>query len=157
MKAMLVLLLAIAAAGCARPAREVPRPEPPSRGSVPETSVGLAQGSLFDVQEPPRVVPNETAPGELPVSPRPYPGAPPVIPHGVAEFLPITAETNACVTCHEVNEKEEGGPTPIPASHYVDLRHAPGRKGDSVVGARNDCTLCHAPQTTAPSLVGNRF
>jgi len=157
MRWTLGLALALASAGCAHPAKRTTHPEPPPATAVPEAEIGLAKGSLFDVVEPPRVEPNDSSPGDLPVLPRPYPGAPPAIPHGIADFVPITADTNACVTCHEVAQKEEGGPTPIPASHYTDLRNAPGRRTENVVGARNTCTLCHAPQTGAKPLVGNRF
>ena len=156
MKRTLSLALAFALAGCAHLSRKTPHPEPVP-APVSEASIGLVKGSLFDVVEPPRVEPNDSSPGELPVLHRAYPGAPPEIPHGIADFVPITADTNACVTCHGVAEKEEGGPTPIPASHYTDLRNAPGRRGENVAGARNTCTLCHLPQTGAKPLVGNRF
>ncbi len=155
MRTVLAIFLVLAAAACARPRTESARPAPPP-ASIPETAIGLAPGTLLDVPEPPRVEPNESAPGERPVLPRAYPGAPPAIPHGIEYFLPLTAEANACVGCHGVDEKVEGGPTPMPESHYTDLRNAPGTRRESVVGARNDCTLCHVPQTGAKPLVGSR-
>jgi len=56
-----------------------------------------------------------------------------------------------------VKAKKPGEPTPLPASHYTDLRNAPGKVGDTVTGARWVCTSCHVPQTDAKPLVGNRF
>ncbi len=59
--------------------------------------------------------------------------------------------------CHTVAEKKHGEPTPIPASHYVDLRNAPGKRSDKVVGARWVCTACHVPQQDVQPLVRNPF
>lgn len=157
MRIRLALLLVLAIFGCSRPMKPTRPPEPPVRESVPETSVGLSPGNLLDVPEPMQVSPNSSEPGERPVLPRPYPGAPPLIPHEIDSLLPITADDNTCLVCHEIDEKVEGGPTPIPKSHYVDQRNAPERSGNRVVGARNSCTLCHVPQTDALPLVRNRF
>jgi cytochrome c-type protein NapB len=75
----------------------------------------------------------------------------------VAEFLPITMAENQCVECHAVEEKEEGEPTPIPTSHYVDLRNAPGETRDELAGARYVCITCHAAPGFNPPLVANGF
>lgn len=124
---------------------------------VADTALGLAKGSVFDTPAPPAVKANETVPGERPVLPRPYATAPPRVPHLVADFLPITLKQNACLDCHGVKEKKPGEPTPIPPSHYTDERHAPGRVGAAVVGARHVCVSCHVETTDAPGLVENRF
>ncbi len=124
---------------------------------MPDASLGLAKGSVFDVPTPPAVKANETTPGEQPALPRPYVIAPPRIPHAVADFLPITGKQNMCIDCHAVKEKKSGEPTPIPASHYTDYRNAPDRVASQVVGARYVCVSCHAAVTDAPALVENRF
>ncbi len=124
---------------------------------VPDTSLGLVKGSVFDVPTPPAVKPNDSSPGEQPPLPRPYVIAPPGIPHGIADYLPITRQENACLACHEVEGKKPGEPTPIPPSHYTDERNAPGQVGSQLVGARHVCVACHVPTTDAPELVGNRF
>ncbi len=124
---------------------------------VPEAKMGLAKGSPSDVLAPPRVKENDSAPGDRPVRPRAYPGAPPAIPHGISDFLPITKDQNACVDCHAVATKKKGEPTPIPASHYVDLRNAPGKRQEKVVGARYVCTACHVPQQDVTPLVKSPF
>jgi cytochrome c-type protein NapB len=123
--------------------------------SIPDTGLGLSKGSVFDTPTPAVVKPNETAPGEERVLPRPYAIAPPRVPHGVADFLPITLAQNACVDCHAVAEKKPGEATPLPPSHYTDLRNAPDRVGTEVTGARYVCTACHVPKTDAPDLVRN--
>ena len=50
-----------------------------------------------------------------------------------------------------------GQPTPLPASHYTDLRRAPGARGKEVAGARWTCVACHAARTDAEPLVMNGF
>jgi len=134
-----------------------PRPPAPAATPIPDTALGLSKTSVFDAPPPPRVKPNDSAPGELPVLARPYASAPPRIPHDMESFLPITPKSNACADCHSVAEKEPGQPTPMPASHYTDLRNAPGHRGDRVAGARWVCTACHAPLTDAKPIVGNAF
>jgi cytochrome c-type protein NapB len=129
---------------------------PPPAG-IADRDLGLSRTSVFAAPAPPAVIDNESAPGEAPVLPRAYPGAPPRVPHGIAALLPITRRDNFCVDCHLIDEKVEGGPTPIPASHQTDLRRAPGEVGGKVVGARWVCVSCHAPVTGAPPLVGNGF
>ena len=124
---------------------------------IPEARIGLAKTGPAEVVAPPAVKENDSAPGDRPVRPRAYPGAPPAVPHGIADFLPITRDQNACVDCHAVPEKKVGEPTPIPASHYTDLRNAPGKKGEKVVGARWACTACHVPQEDVAPLVKSPF
>lgn len=124
---------------------------------VPDTSLGLSKTSVFDTPAPGPTRPNTTDPGDRPVIPRDFPQQPPRIPHGIADFLPITASENACIDCHAVAEKEPGEPTPIPASHYEDLRNAPGKRGDTVVGARYLCVSCHISPGDNPPPVGNSF
>jgi len=129
---------------------------------IADTDVGLVKGSVLDVPTPPAVKANESVPGERPARPRPYAIAPPRVPHGVADFLPITVKDNACVGCHEVKDakpgdRRPGEPTPIPPSHYTDERNAPGGVGASLAGARHVCTSCHVATTDAADLVENRF
>lgn len=155
MKSIVVpVLAAILAAGCANstPAR-AEDPAPP----ISDASLGLVPGGVFDTPTPPALRTNERAPGEAPVLPRPYAGAPPRVPHTVSPFLPITLKQNACLDCHALEEAAKGEPTPIPPTHYTDSRNAPGRVGSAVVGARYVCVSCHVPSTDAPDLVENRF
>jgi nitrate reductase cytochrome c-type subunit len=149
MKTLLSLFLGAAlVAACTSPSPVTP---------IADGSLGLAKGSVFGTPTPPPVKANESAPGELPPLPRPYAIAPPRIPHATTDFLPITQKQNLCLDCHAVKEKKPGEPTPIPPSHYVDQRHAPGQVGSQVAGARYVCVSCHAARTDAPDLVENRF
>ena len=146
-----IVLLAAACAGRGRGGEEKAEP-------VKDSELGLSRTSVFDVPAPPLATANEAAPGERPVLPRAYPDAPPRIPHAIGDFLPITREQNSCVDCHGGTKvKEQGQPTPLPPSHYTDLRNAPDKAGDTVTGARFVCTTCHVPLTDAKPLVDNRF
>jgi cytochrome c-type protein NapB len=125
---------------------------------IPEARVGLAKGGPAEVLAPPVVKENDSAPGERPVRPRAYPGAAPAVPHAIADLLPITLDQNACADCHAIaGPKRAGEPTPIPASHYVDLRNAPGKRQEKVAGARWICTACHVPQHDVEPLVKGPF
>ena len=132
-----------------------PTETPPA--AISDRDLGLSKTSVFEAASPPPVADNDSAPGEEPALPRAYPGAPPRIPHGIASLLPITRQDNFCIDCHLTDEKVEGGPTPIPASHKTDLRNSPEKAGERVVGARWFCVSCHVPVTGAAPLVGNGF
>lgn len=75
---------------------------------------------------------NDRTPGSTKPLPRPYPGAPPLVPHGIAG-LAITRETNSCLDCHRDGTDLGDGhtATKVPPSH-LSLRH--------------NCLQCHAPQ-----------
>lgn len=123
---------------------------------IRDQDLGLSRTSVFDVPSPPRYQEEASAPGEAPLPKRVNREFPPVIPHGIADFLPITRAANACLDCHGVpGRKKKGEATPIPASHYVDLRRDPDRKGKHIVGTRHVCISCHVPRTDAPALVGS--
>jgi cytochrome c-type protein NapB len=143
----------IALAGCA----QAPETETPSEAGIPDAQIGLSKESVLEVPSPEEVAFETAGPGEKPVVPRAYEGSPPVIPHAIDDLLPITRENNSCLDCHVVEEKLEGEPTPIPRSHYIDLRNAPSKVRETVAGARYKCTTCHAAQTGAAPLVKNRF
>jgi len=150
----LPVLLALAA-GCAT--ATVRTAEAPAR-PVSDASLGLAKGSVFEVQSPPAVAEEDSTPGEKAVRPRPFAGAPPVVPHGIQGFLPITPKENACLACHgEAKVKKAGEPTPLPVSHYTDFTRRPPARGEKMSGARWVCTACHVQQTDAKPIMGNRF
>jgi nitrate reductase cytochrome c-type subunit len=71
------------------------------------------------------------------------PTAPPV-PHAIEPHLPITAQKNPCLVCHDrpelVGHPKGTIATPMPASHYF-------RGGDgklAVARVAYVCTTCHA-------------
>ncbi len=124
---------------------------------IPDTEIGLSKASIFDTPAPEVTQKNVSEPGDLPLPPRGSPDEPPVIPHGVGEFLPITLAENQCADCHVEEEKIPGEPTPIPRSHYVDLRNAPKDVQNEIVGARYNCVACHVSPGGNTPLVTNSF
>lgn len=64
---------------------------------------------------------------------------PPMIPHPIQAFIPITPEKNACLMCHRPGVPGQavkaGSPTPLPPSHVTDGKVNPNRY---------ECLLCHA-------------
>lgn len=100
------------------------------------------------------------APGQNDPLARSYETAPPMIPHAVDDYLPITTR-NECLNCHlnpakAITEKRV---TALPRSHFQD-REGKDRAGalksvgDIYFGFYN-CSMCHAPQANAPALVDN--
>lgn len=74
--------------------------------------------------------------------------APPV-PHAIEPHLPITAQKNPCLVCHDrpelVGQPKGTIATPMPASHYF-------RGGDgklAVARVAYVCTTCHAAAGSA--------
>jgi nitrate reductase cytochrome c-type subunit len=128
-----------------------------SAAGIPDTEIGLSKSSVTDAPAPAAWTLDATEPGERPSRATAFPGAPPVIPHGVSEFLPLTSDENGCLMCHEPGEKVEGEPTPIPESHLTDFRKAPAVTGEELVGARINCVMCHVALTDAPPLVASEF
>ena len=123
-----------------------------------DDQMGLSQTSVFDDPSPPAFDYPATDPSASQTLPRAWDGAPPQIPHNIDDFVPISADSNSCVRCHDKpalmgKKKIKGIPTPMPASHYV--------KADdgklSRAGARYVCTQCHAPQADVGDLIGNTF
>lgn len=88
----------------------------------------------------------DKAPGQSERLPRPYPGAPALIPHSI-DGLAVKRESNDCLGCHlEGTEVEPGhAATKVPASHFTDP-HTGEKRSDRPVGMRNNCLQCHVPQ-----------
>lgn len=129
---------------------------------VKTNSMGLSKTSVFDTPTPKAYHEKGGMPGSNKVLPRAYSGAPPQISHSIGDFLPITAQSNMCIACHNQpaqwgQKREQGTATPIPPSHYTDQRNPQGKVGENLVGARYNCNQCHVSQTDAPALVGNTF
>jgi cytochrome c-type protein NapB len=130
----------------------------PAPTGVPDRSLGLSKTSPFEVPEPSKWAFVKESPGGNDRLARAFPISPPRIPHDVTDYLPITATKNRCLQCHDVEKAATpDDPTPIPASHRIDLRNAPEVKKKEVSGARWICTACHVPQAQADPPVGNTF
>ena len=115
---------------------------------------------------------------------RAFQDAPPMIPHDVDGMLPITINNNQCTGCHMPDVAESMGATALPSSHFTNFRPNTGiasdgritkngnavdntssdklayvsikSTGQKLVGARFNCTQCHAPQSEG-QLVENTF
>lgn len=98
---------------------------------------------------------SSVAAGEAPVIKRSFENAPPMIPHDVEGMLPITREMNACTGCHLPEVAEAIKATPMPKSHFFDMRTQ--KVLTSMSEARYNCTQCHAPQSNNEPLVKNEF
>ena len=146
-------LLACASASSPSKKSSVSSPVP----GVSDASLGLEKSAVTGVPAPKPFDYVTKDPGDGKVLPRPFVSAPPLIPHTVDGLLPITRSDNGCVTCHAVDKPEPGGPVPIPASHFVDLRNAPTVKRAEIAGSRFVCTACHVPQANVKPLVANSF
>jgi cytochrome c-type protein NapB len=127
--------------------------EPAPAKPISDAELSLYPGSVFAAPDPAGFTWSATDPGDNERLPRPYPIAPPRVPHGIAGFVPITLRTNACLDCHAL---DAGADAPeLPASHRTDLRRAPGTVTDSVAGTRWLCTSCHVPTSDAAPLRRN--
>lgn len=129
---------------------------------IPADGMGLSRETVFNVPEQKVYQEMGGAPGSNKRLPRAYLNAPPQIPHDIGDFLPITAQSNFCMACHNQpglwdKKREKGTPTPMPRSHYTDLRHEPGKLSELPINARFNCNQCHVPQTNASPLVENTF
>ncbi len=125
----------------------------------------------------------KAAPGQSKMFNRSFDNAPPLIPHSVEGFVPITKKNNACLGCHMPEVAKSMHATPIPKSHFINFRPTEViakdgkliKKGKIVARAngtndvfatpthgklyqgRFNCTQCHVAQSNAKPLVKNNF
>lgn len=152
-----ILSVALAAVGCVSAGGRTTDDDLKAGQSkaIEDKNMGLSKTSVFDTPTPEPFTYSNS--GEtLPVS---FQGAPPQIPHTIDNYLPLTASRNQCMACHDqpdmIGRKAKGQPTPMPKSHYTDLRRSPEKPGKEVIGSRFVCTQCHAPQADVSPLVEN--
>ncbi len=110
---------------------------------------------------------------------RAFENAPPMIPHDTEGLLPITVNNNACLGCHEPAVASMMKATPIPKSHFTNFRpdtvlnksgkivkegivventsdiKTVAKSKDMLVGARFNCSQCHAPQSNGEAPKNN--
>lgn len=125
-----------------------------------DDDIGLSKTSVFEIPSPEPFQFNEVDTDDAKNLPRAFPGAPPQIPHEITIFLPITADQNECLECHEKPKligQEAPGKSPMPRSHYTARWNEQGEIGTKVRGAQFQCTQCHVPQAEVKPLVGNTF
>lgn len=123
---------------------------------IRDDKIGLSKTSVFAVPAPDTFKYRDADPARAGTLPRAWPDAPPLVPHRIDPFVPLTAARNQCVNCHNrpsmIGKKIEGAPTAMPASHY---REVEGKKVRN--HSQHICTQCHVPQAEVQVLVGNTF
>jgi cytochrome c-type protein NapB len=123
---------------------------------VTDDSMGLSKTSVFDAPSPLEFSYPKTEPSQAVSLARGFEGAPPQIPHRVDTFVPLTAGSNQCLSCHDqpamIGKKAKGVPTPMPVSHYREVEGKMVRSNANYI-----CTQCHAPQADTKALVENTF
>jgi cytochrome c-type protein NapB len=149
-----VAIAIVAWVGCASSEKQSGATVGGSRSAqgIADSQIGLSKVSVFDVPAPAPVNEREIDPDDASAIGAAYDGAPPVIPHAIADLVPIVRGGNECLDCHDGIDAT----APSPA-HYTDLRAAPGEIRSEVAGARFVCISCHVSQTTAPTLMESNF
>ncbi|MDF1881288.1 nitrate reductase cytochrome c-type subunit [Sulfurimonas sp. MAG313] len=169
-------LLFVGCGGDATP--ETVEPEAKAVASVSEESLGLRKTDIYaeDSTSANKTEYRTAQAGSSTKIKRAYQDAPPMIPHDVSDFLPITRENNMCTGCHAPDIALAMGATPIPPSHFLDMRPrhiCDGKKFKKRIDnmknetdikklthlsqARYNCSQCHAPQSQGNLSVENLF
>lgn len=87
---------------------------------------------------------------------RTFIGQPPMVPHTVEKYVPLTMEENACMECHQTEEIRGQKIPQIGESHFSKSRM--NKKGKPALEmSRFQCDTCHVPQVDAQELVDNKF
>ena len=144
--------------------------------TVTEESLGLRKTDLYseDTTQGDETKYNKGAAGAGYKIKRAFQDAPPMIPHDTEGMLPITISDNQCTGCHMPEVASSMGATAIPTSHFTNFRPASiaisgnntsDASGSDIsiktesklVGARFNCTQCHAQQSGEALAVENTF
>ena len=116
--------------------------------------------SVFDTPTPTVYTYSDAKPGYNDRLARAWDGLPPQIPHDISEYLPVNAEDNQCLDCHDKpkyiglplnTDRTKKNKSPMSKEHYAD------KDLEELDGARYNCTQCHVPQSNAPMLVESTF
>jgi len=81
---------------------------------------------------------------------------PPLIPHGVEKYMPITLQENACLDCH-VSDEFKGKKMPMMGDSHFSKTRKEKDGSRAVEMVRWQCDSCHVAQSDAPPLVENTF
>ena len=156
-----------------------------AKASVTEESLGLRKTGIYgeNTTTGSKTEYSHAAPGTSTKFKRAFQDAPPMIPHSLEGLIPIKIDNNQCLGCHMPAMAKLVGSTPIPRSHFTNFRPSTHmidgmvvksgvvinnttsanledvsitRQGE-LVGARFNCTQCHAPQSQGNLAVENNF
>ena len=134
-------------------AQKKPTPQPVGLRTVPAAGTNV---------QPEKTTYLGDEPGENHGLERSYHTAPPMIPHTVKEYLPITTR-NQCLSCHLNPPKSlvKKSITVVPQSHF---KNREGKDvGGTLASVRQiyggywNCSMCHAPQADAKPIMGSVF
>ncbi len=148
-----------------------------SEEKISEEEIGYRNASLYneeanlnDLASYPNRIPGSAEKIE-----RAFENAPPLIPHTVKGFYPITKDKNLCIKCHLPAIADSLKSTPMPKSHFTNYRpkhnYDKGKFSRSVGEnevvstdlngklylGRYNCSQCHVPQTNATPEIQNTF
>ena len=180
MKSISMLTLGLATAallfvGCSDKATPVASGVSQVAPTISEDSLGLRKTTLYNEDvNPAKTTYSTSTAGSGHKIDRAFQDAPPMIPHDTTGMLPITIKDNQCIACHDPMVAESMGATPYPASHMTNFRpksvatsgvntsseklaHISIQKEGKLVGARFNCSQCHAPQSSGALAVENNF
>lgn len=87
---------------------------------------------------------------------RTFVGQPPLVPHAIDKYVPLTAEENACMDCHQTEEIRGQKIPQIGISHFSKSVKTKAGK-PALEMSRFQCDSCHVPQVDAQPLVESRF
>lgn len=143
-----------------------------------EDELGYRKTSLFDEENVELILTKYTdvAAGNSINIERSFENAPPLIPHNIKDFVPVTKDDNMCLMCHMPEDDIEAmEATPIPISHFTEYRpeliiengvYILKTKGIEIVqkdlekslsNARYNCTQCHVQQAEITIVLENFF
>jgi cytochrome c-type protein NapB len=87
---------------------------------------------------------------------RTFIGQPPMVPHTVEKYVPLTIEENACMECHQTEEIRGQKIPQIGQSHFSKTAKTKTNK-PALEMSRFQCDSCHVPQVDAKELVDSKF
>ncbi len=167
--------------GCSEATKATPAQEQKVSKTITEESLGLRNTDLYSEKSNTmgdKTSYNQSTAGSGYKFKRAFQDAPPMIPHDISGMVPITVNNNQCIGCHAADIAPMVGATAIPPSHMTDFRPVTAIAADGtltkngkvnknsscadlkdvsikqkykLVGARFNCTQCHAPQSNSPA------
>lgn len=94
--------------------------------------------------------------GETKLIERTFVGQPPMVPHSIEKYVPLTIEENACIECHQTLEIRGQKIPQIGTSHFS--KTVKTKAGAPALEmSRFQCDNCHVPQVDAKPLVESHF
>ncbi|MDP1524647.1 MAG: nitrate reductase cytochrome c-type subunit [Rhodocyclaceae bacterium] len=87
---------------------------------------------------------------------RTFIGQPPMVPHTIEKYVPLTADENACLECH-ITDELRGQKVPKMGESHLSKTFKRTDGKPAVEMSRFQCDSCHVPQVDAKELVDSKF